>query len=254
MAAAVPPPPPAPRLDHCSRLRRAVQRDSDRGSADASGNGQTFDFAALGSEYVGELDVHKTPDFTLSAGAVGATINVKSPHPFDHPGAAGARLRSRQPLSEGRGRTRRSAPCSATPSSTIRSASWSPGTIRANTILQPPLRHRGLERRHLVRVRSPAARPADPVTPTAVPPAAERRSELVPPGPGHVRRTYRSPHVRTDGWPCNGIPRTRCWSRSTTTSHPTRSPDRWQRSTWFGCFPSLPDVTQDANGTLTELH
>jgi TonB-dependent receptor len=52
----------------------------------ASGNGQTFDFSALGAEYVGELDIHKTPDYSLSAGAVGATINVKSPRPLDKPG------------------------------------------------------------------------------------------------------------------------------------------------------------------------
>ena len=52
----------------------------------ASGNGQNFDFSALGAEYVGELDIHKTPDYSLSAGAVGATINIKSPDPFDHPG------------------------------------------------------------------------------------------------------------------------------------------------------------------------
>src|SRR5262249_52137644 len=52
----------------------------------ASGNGQNFDFAALGAEYVGELDIHKTPDFSLSSGAVGATINIKSPNPFDHIG------------------------------------------------------------------------------------------------------------------------------------------------------------------------
>jgi len=52
----------------------------------ASGNGQNFDFSALGAEYVGELDVHKTPDFGLSSGAIGATINIKSPLPFDKNG------------------------------------------------------------------------------------------------------------------------------------------------------------------------
>jgi iron complex outermembrane recepter protein len=52
----------------------------------ASGNGQSFDFSALGAEYVGEVDVHKTPDFALSGGAIGATIDIKSPNPFDHPG------------------------------------------------------------------------------------------------------------------------------------------------------------------------
>jgi len=52
----------------------------------ASGNGQSFDFSALGAEYVGEVDVHKTPDFALSAGAIGASIEIKSPDPFDHYG------------------------------------------------------------------------------------------------------------------------------------------------------------------------
>ncbi len=52
----------------------------------ASGNGQSFDFSALGAEYVGELDVHKTPDFALSSGAIGATINIKSPLPLDKTG------------------------------------------------------------------------------------------------------------------------------------------------------------------------
>src|SRR6185437_1401430 len=52
----------------------------------ASGLGQNFDFGALGADFVGEVDVHKTPDFSLSTGAVGATINVKFPNPFDHPG------------------------------------------------------------------------------------------------------------------------------------------------------------------------
>ncbi len=52
----------------------------------ASGLGQNFDFGALGSDFVGQVDVHKTPDFSLSSGAVGATINVKFPNPFDHPG------------------------------------------------------------------------------------------------------------------------------------------------------------------------
>jgi iron complex outermembrane recepter protein len=52
----------------------------------ASGNGQTFDFSTMSANYIGEIDVHKTPDFSISSGAVGATINVKFPNPFDHPG------------------------------------------------------------------------------------------------------------------------------------------------------------------------
>ena len=52
----------------------------------ASGNGQTFNFSDFAALYVGEVDVHKTPDMTLSSGSVASTINVKFPNPFDHPG------------------------------------------------------------------------------------------------------------------------------------------------------------------------
>jgi iron complex outermembrane receptor protein len=45
-----------------------------------------FDFGAVGSDFVGQVDVLKTPDSTLSSGAIGATINIKYPKPFDHPG------------------------------------------------------------------------------------------------------------------------------------------------------------------------
>jgi len=45
-----------------------------------------FDFSTVGADFVGELDVLKTPDASLSAGAIGATINIKYPKPFDHPG------------------------------------------------------------------------------------------------------------------------------------------------------------------------
>jgi iron complex outermembrane recepter protein len=45
-----------------------------------------FDFSAVGADFVGEIDVLKTPDASLSAGAIGATINIKYPKPFDHPG------------------------------------------------------------------------------------------------------------------------------------------------------------------------
>ena len=45
-----------------------------------------FDFGSIGSEFVGQVDVLKTPDATLSSGAIGATINIKYPKPFDHPG------------------------------------------------------------------------------------------------------------------------------------------------------------------------
>lgn len=48
--------------------------------------GRAYNFAAVGSNFVKEVDVMKTPDSTLSAGAIGATINIKYPNPLDHPG------------------------------------------------------------------------------------------------------------------------------------------------------------------------
>jgi TonB-dependent receptor len=53
----------------------------------ASGNGQTFNFSDFSSIYVGEIDVLKTPDMSLSSGNIASTTNVKFPNPFDHPGA-----------------------------------------------------------------------------------------------------------------------------------------------------------------------
>ena len=45
-----------------------------------------FDFSSVGADFVSRVDVMKTPDSTLSAGAIGATINILFPKPFDHPG------------------------------------------------------------------------------------------------------------------------------------------------------------------------
>ena len=45
-----------------------------------------FDFSTVGADFVGEVDILKTPDSVLSSGAIGATINIQFPKPFDHPG------------------------------------------------------------------------------------------------------------------------------------------------------------------------
>jgi iron complex outermembrane recepter protein len=45
--------------------------------------GRSFDFSVLSADLVQRLDVLKTPDASMSAGAIGATINVKYPKPFD---------------------------------------------------------------------------------------------------------------------------------------------------------------------------
>jgi len=57
------------------------------GRPQASAAGRAFDFATLGADFASEVSVHKTPDFALSSGAVGSTVNIKFARPFDHPGA-----------------------------------------------------------------------------------------------------------------------------------------------------------------------
>lgn len=47
---------------------------------------RAFDFSSVNSDFVSQIDVLKSPDATLSSGAIGATINIKFPKPFDHPG------------------------------------------------------------------------------------------------------------------------------------------------------------------------
>ncbi len=47
---------------------------------------RSFDFSMLSADMVARLEVLKSPDASLSAGAIGATINVIYPKPFDKPG------------------------------------------------------------------------------------------------------------------------------------------------------------------------
>jgi TonB-dependent receptor len=47
---------------------------------------RAFDFSAVSADFVQQIDILKSPDAALSAGALGATINVKFPKPFDNPG------------------------------------------------------------------------------------------------------------------------------------------------------------------------
>ena len=51
----------------------------------ATGN-RGFDFNSLGADFVSVVEVLKTPDYALSGGAIGATVNILYPKPFDHPG------------------------------------------------------------------------------------------------------------------------------------------------------------------------
>jgi iron complex outermembrane recepter protein len=53
----------------------------------ATGTGdRAFDFSSVASDFVGQIAIMKTPDASVNAGAIGATINIKFPKPFDHPG------------------------------------------------------------------------------------------------------------------------------------------------------------------------
>ncbi len=53
----------------------------------ASGTGNRgFDYSSVGADFVSAIRVQKTPDSTLSSGAIGATINIINRLPFDKPG------------------------------------------------------------------------------------------------------------------------------------------------------------------------
>src|SRR3546814_5664188 len=62
--------------------------------------GRSVDFSTVGADFVGTLSVLKTPDVSLSASSIGATVNVEFPKPFDHPGK---RIAVRVGLVAGRG-------------------------------------------------------------------------------------------------------------------------------------------------------
>lgn len=51
----------------------------------ATGNRST-DFTTVGADFIGQLSVYKTPDVELSTSAIGGTINIALPKPFDKPG------------------------------------------------------------------------------------------------------------------------------------------------------------------------
>jgi len=55
-------------------------------STASASNNRDVDFSTVGSDFVGQLNVYKTPDVTLSTSAIGATIDVQLPKPMDKPG------------------------------------------------------------------------------------------------------------------------------------------------------------------------
>ncbi len=48
--------------------------------------GRSIDFSTVGSDFIGALSVYKTPDVTVAANSIGATIDISYPRPFDRPG------------------------------------------------------------------------------------------------------------------------------------------------------------------------
>jgi TonB-dependent receptor len=48
--------------------------------------GRSIDFSTVGADFVGQMQVLKTPDVSLSSASIGATVNILFPKPFDHPG------------------------------------------------------------------------------------------------------------------------------------------------------------------------
>jgi TonB-dependent receptor len=48
--------------------------------------GRGVDFTTVGADFVGQINVLKTPDVELSTSAIGSTINVQLPKPFDYSG------------------------------------------------------------------------------------------------------------------------------------------------------------------------
>ncbi len=48
--------------------------------------GRQIDFSTVGVDFIGQLSVLKTPDMSLAASSIGATVNIQFPNPFDHPG------------------------------------------------------------------------------------------------------------------------------------------------------------------------
>lgn len=47
---------------------------------------RSYDFSALNSDLVQRIEILKSPNAALSAGAIGATVNIVYPKPFDYPG------------------------------------------------------------------------------------------------------------------------------------------------------------------------
>ncbi|HIV77951.1 MAG TPA: TonB-dependent receptor [Candidatus Sphingomonas excrementigallinarum] len=60
------------------------------GDGNSAPGSRAFDFANLASEGVAALEVYKSGRASVPSGGIGATINIRSPRPFDKPGLRGS--------------------------------------------------------------------------------------------------------------------------------------------------------------------
>ncbi|HEY7888918.1 MAG TPA: TonB-dependent receptor [Steroidobacteraceae bacterium] len=218
----------------------------ESGRTIASGNGQNFDFSAIGANYLGEIDVLKTPDMSLSSGAIGATINIKFPNPFDHPGLHAQTFvqESDHDLDGG-----------MRPSfGGLLSDTFADGKfgilIDADYSDDHILGHHqdivGWKGTHL-----PCSSFANPAACTPDSTGASVNPQWFP--QDMAMYLERTDSRRKDGrvafeWrPSDAVLVTIDDNYSSDNEHM----DRWQRSTWFGAFPN---ATVDSNGTITNFN
>ena len=221
----------------------------------ASGAGQSFDFSTLGAEYVGEVDVLKTPDFSLSTGAIGATINVKFPNPFDHEGFQ-ARVFGSATDYKNDGGVRPA--FGALVSDTFADGTFGilvSGDYTDKHILGHHFDIVGWKGAHLGCAEfetnpagSGCATVGTGATGTSVTPSWYIQDQAM-----YLERTdsrRKDGRVALQWHPSDAVMVTLDDNFASDDEHT----DRWQYSTWFGGFPSgVSNVVQDANGTITNF-
>lgn len=220
----------------------------------ASGNGQLFDFSALGAEYVGELDIHKTPDFALSSGAVGATINVKSPNPFDHVGPQARAFGALNNYQKDGGNT---PAFGALFSDTFFDDSFGilvAGDYTSKHILGHHFDIVGWKGAYLNSCQM-AGGPACTTDSSGhyTTPANTFPSWYIQDQAMYLERTdsrRRDGRVALQWRPADTL----LVTLDDNFSADSEVTNRWQYSTWFGCMPnSCTNVSQDSNGTITDF-
>ena len=222
----------------------------------ASGNGQTFDFAALGAEFVGELDILKSPDFSLSTGAVGATINIKSPNPFDKPGLQARGLISGTD-NQMDGAVRPAV--AALVSDTFFDDTF--GVLLAGEYTDKHFTQHHFDDVGWKGAYLPCSSYAAGAYPSGSNCSATSAADATSAKPAWYIQDQAMYLERTDSRRKDGRLAVQ-WRPSDTVlitlddnySSDEEVTDRWQYSTWFGCFPSnCTNVTTDANGTITNF-